>query len=224
MGYDILFYTASSTLNNIDITILPFPVIFFKNEGAGTDWKIWLDGLNTIKIDNLKYKWIMFMNDSILLPINGINNCMMSIDKMRKTSDFWGHWLSSESINIHLVGCPIEFKYELIDDIYIFIDSNLKLSKTKSEMINMEVLFTKYLLDKNYKMGSIIKYTDLKNNNLVCPMFNPLLLNQWINNYDTFAIKWKYCISYLNNNVVSREFNYLTRYLYYGPYGTISNW
>jgi hypothetical protein len=50
----------------------------------------------------------------------------------------------------------------------------------------------------------------------------PETMVQWINHPDTFAIKWKYCISYLNKDIVSPEFNYLTRFLYYGPYGTIS--
>ena len=161
MGYDILFYTASSSINNIDINILPFTVNFFKNEGEGTDWKIWVDGLKKIKVDNLKYEWIMFMNDSLLLPINGIKNCMISIDNMRKTYDFWGHCLTPE-INIHLVGTPFEFKYELIDDIYMFIYNNLNLCKTRNDFIyKIETSLTKYLVNKNYKMGTIIKWEQL---------------------------------------------------------------
>ena len=112
-------------------------------------------------VDNLKYEWIMFMNDSLLLPINGIKNCMISIDNMRKTYDFWGHCLTPE-INIHLVGTPFEFKYELIDDIYMFIYNNLNLCKTRNDFIyKIETSLTKYLVNKNYKMGTIIKWEQL---------------------------------------------------------------
>ena len=52
--------------------------------------------------------------------------------------------------------------------------------------------------------------------------YEPITVKKWINNPNTFAIKWKYIISYLNKDVVSPELNYLTRFLYYGPYGTIS--
>ena len=221
IGYDILFYTASSSLNNVDINTFPFSVIFLKNEGAGTDWTIWLDGLRLIKSKKLNYKWVMFMNCSILFPINGLKNCKLSIDNMRETSDFWGHWLSRQ-INVHLIGSPIEFKYELIDDIDMFIENNLKKCKNKEDYINyLEVKLTNYLINKNYKMNAIIKYTDLPLSHIgICPL-DPRFLKIWINHPNTFAIKWKYIISYLSNNVVSQEFNYLTKYLHYGPYGTI---
>jgi len=222
IGYDILFYTASSSINNINLNILPFNVHFVKNKGAGTDWLMFLNGLELIKKEKLIYEWIMFINDSALLPINGITNLMNSIQNVRKNCDFWGHWLSNE-IQTHLVFTINEFKYILLEDIIKFIANNITLCNTKNDYVyKLEIPFTKYLLDKKYKMDSVIKYTELTNNHLCCPMFNPLLLKQWINNPNSFAIKWKYCISYLKNTVVSEEFNFLTKYLYYGPYGTIS--
>ena len=224
IGYDIIFYTASSSINNIDVSILPFNVHFITNKGAGTDWEIWLNGLQTIKKENLNYEWIMFINDSLLFPINGITNFMNSVITIRKTCDFWGHWLSPE-INLHLVGTPIEFKYNLIDDIIIFIKNNIPLCKDKNDFIyKIETKFTQYLFEKNYKMNSIIKYTDFNSDTryVQCPMFNKKFLKNWVNEKKTFAIKWKYCISNLTNDDVSHEFNFLSKYLYYGKYGILS--
>jgi hypothetical protein len=79
------------------------------------------------------------------------------------------------------------------------------------------------MIDNGYKYKVVINtntITDKHNN--PCPSHNPYLIKQWINNKMAFAIKWKYCISYLNNKLVSNEFNYLTRFLHYGPYGFIS--
>jgi hypothetical protein len=130
-GYDILFYTASKKLNNINI--LPCSVIYVNNEGAGTDWKIWLRGCISLLKNNNKYSHVFLLNDSIILPINGIENFGNTILKMRETSDFWGHWESNE-IEWHLVGTPIEFKFSMINDVINFINSSInsiKLSNNK---------------------------------------------------------------------------------------------
>jgi len=224
IGYDIIFCTSSTCINNIDVSLLPFDVNFIENIGCGTDWIILLKYLKLIKQRfNLHYyEWIMFMNDSLLFPINGINNFMNSILSIRKTCDYWGHWLSPE-INLHLIA-PIEFKYNLIDDIIIFIESKTSLCKNKEDFINeIETKFTEYLYRKKYKLNAIIKYTQFSDStqNITCPMFNKKFLNEWINLKETFAIKWKYCISNLNNDV-SNELNFLSRYLYYGKYGLLS--
>jgi len=96
IGYDIIFYTASDKINNIDLETLPFKVNFVKNIGIGTDYIMWLHGLNFILGEKLNYEWIMLLNDSILLPINGIINMKNTINNMRNTSDFLGHWDSYE--------------------------------------------------------------------------------------------------------------------------------
>jgi hypothetical protein len=90
-------------------------------------------------------------------------------------------------------------------------------------ILKMEVKFAKYLVDKGYKWNTVIKSKDLNTRNVICPVFNPVNINKWINNPNTFAIKWKYMISYLNQNISSPELNYLTRFLYYGKYGIISD-
>jgi hypothetical protein len=224
LGYDIIFYTASSSINNIDITTLPFTINFYKNEFVGTDWKIWLHSLQNIKNTQKEYEWILLINDSLLFPINGINNFKNTIQTMRNRSDFWGHWDSNE-VSWHIIGTPIEFKYALLNDVINFISTSIQECKENFDYIsNVETKFSLYLVSKGYKYAVVIPentlvYTNLHN----CPSHNPYIIQQWINNPNSFAIKWKYSISYLDNKNVSPEFNYLTRFLYYGPYGTISS-
>jgi hypothetical protein len=224
IGYNILFYTASEKINNIDLETLPFQVHFITNKGKGTDWLIWLKGLNNIVENKKKYDWIMMINDSLLFPIHGIQLFENTIIKMREDNDFWGHW-SSDEMKIHLVGTPIEFKNSLIHDIIQFIYNKIKISTNEMDYIYLlETRFTQYLVSKGYNYKAIINYTDLNySKELKCPIFHPTIIEQWINNPNTFAIKWKYSISYLNKNKVSQECNYLTRFLHYGPNGIISN-
>ena len=89
-------------------------------------------------------------------------------------------------------------------------------------IFNVEVKFAKYLIDKGYKHDVVINVNTL-DKTLCCPPFHPGNIYKWINNPDSFGIKWKYMISYLNQNKVSSELNYLTRYLHYGKYGYISD-
>jgi hypothetical protein len=219
LGYDILFFTACEKL--INVSVLPCKVFYTSNNGAGTDWKIWFLGCEYLIKNNIKYNYIFLLNDSIILPVNGINNFKNTIIDMRKNSDFWGHWESNE-IEWHIIGTPIEFKYKMINVVASFIKQRLLKCVTKMDFITkIEVKFAKYLCNKGYKHNTVIKKTIL-NNNVVCPVFNPVNLYKWINNPSTFAIKWKYSLSYLNKNNVSKELNYLTKYLYYGKYGVIS--
>lgn len=144
--------------------------------------------------------------------------------EMRKKTDFWGHWDSMEC-EWHIIGTPIEFKYHMIFDVIDFIKNNINICHSKIDYIMyMEIKFAKYLIMKNYKADIVISEKTLQNKNgLICPIFHPKIISQWINNPKTFAIKWKYCISYLDSSVISPEFNFLARFLHYGPYGTISD-
>ena len=227
LGYNILFYTASSRIQNIDLDQLPFKINFVKNEYAGTDWKIWLRGCKKLISKNVNISYVFLLNDSIILPIHGVENFKNTIQKMRNTCDFWGHWDSNE-IERHIVGTPIEFKYTMIHDVVQFIEDKIKICDSKCDKHNyiyhMEVKFAKYLIDKGYKHNIVIKIDTFdQNQTLKCPVFHPANIGKWINNPDSFAIKWKYMISYLSQNKASSELNYLTRYLHYGKYGYISD-
>ena len=219
-GYNILFFTASQRLKNVDV--LPCNVFYINNDGAGTDWKIWLHGCNYLLKNNTNYSHVFLLNDSIVLPINGLVNFGKTIQQMRATSDFWGHWESNE-VEWHIVGTPIEFKYNMIQEVTVFIKNTIPLCSNKTDYIlNLEVKFAKYLVDKGYKWNTVIKFKDIDNKNVICPIFNPINTQKWINNPNAFAIKWKYMISYLNQDISSPELNYLTRFLHYGKYGIIS--
>ena len=216
LGYDILFFTSSTSINNVD---LPFEINYIKNQGVGTDWRMLLNGLNKIK--DLNYEWVLFINDSLLLGINGIDNFENNINVMRNSGcDFWGQW-ETKHVNLHLVGTPIEFKIKCLNEIINFITNTLPLCKSENDyIIKLEIGFTRNLINKGYKKNSLLNDINFKMGQH--GFFEPKTLKQWINKPETFAIKWKYCISYLNADIVSQEFNYLTRYLHYGPYGTIS--
>ena len=123
---------------------------------------------------------------------------------MRATSDFWGHWASNE-IQWHIVGTPIEFKYEMIKDVINFITYKTTICKDKMDYIyKCEVKFAQYLINKGYKSNTVIKAKDYQNLKCPCPAFYPENINNWLKNPNTFAIKWKYSISYLNGNALVR--------------------
>jgi hypothetical protein len=221
LGYNILFFTASKKINNINA--LPCNVFYTSNDGAGIDWKIWLFGCKYILKNKLVYDYIFLLNDSLILPVNGIENFEKTIYLMRATSDFWGHWASHE-IQWHIVGTPIEFKYEMIKDVIDFISDKTMICKDKIDYIcKCEVKFAQYLIDKGYISNTVIKSKDYLNLKCSCPPFYPENIKNWLKNLNTFAIKWKYSISYINKNMATPELNYLTRFLYYGKYGTISD-
>ena len=83
LGYDILFYTTSSIINNYDEEYLPFKINYFSsNHGAGTDWYMWLAGCKQLKSQSKKYDWVTLINDSMLIGINGIENMKETIHEM----------------------------------------------------------------------------------------------------------------------------------------------
>lgn len=224
LGYDILFYTASTSLDNIDVSILPFETIFVINEGPGTDYKNFLSGLKTINSRNLSYDWVMFMNDALLFPINGINNFIKTITKMRENCDFWGHWESNE-VSWHLIGAPLEFKYNIISSHIInFLESTIpQCNGFMDYVFIVETKICSHLKNLGFNFNVVIREDELKNiHDKMCPSHHPYIISQWINKPESFAIKWKYCISYLNNSFVSGYFNDLAKYLCFGPVGLIS--
>ena len=85
-------------------------------------------------------------------------------------------------------------------------------------VFNVETQLITYFQKLNYTMSTVIKMKDIPNyQEHPCPSHNPMLLKYWINNNETFAIKWKYVISYLEyKNLVSPYFKYLLRYILTG--------
>ena len=123
---------------------------------------------------------------------------------------------------------PGPFKFAIITGLalafYDFITKNIVLCKIGWDYVTLlETCFAQYLVDKGYNYNVIIKENTLKFDKKACPSHNAFILEQWIFKKNAFAIKWKYVISYLKNTHVSSEFNFLSRFMYYGPYGYISN-
>jgi len=218
LGYDILFFTTSSSLN-IDLSILPFKVHFIKNEGMGTDYKILLLALKYIKRTNLNFDWIMFMNCSLLFPIHGILNFLNTVLTTRKNCDFWGHWESHE-VSWHLVGVPFEFKSSMIKYIIIFLDTTIPICNFNF-VNNIETKISLFLKNLGFTYNVVIPLSNLGNvEGLCCPTHNPNILSTWIHDPKSFAVKWKYVISYLDSDV-SCYLNDLTKFLYYGENNSI---
>ena len=87
----------------------------------------------------------------------------------------------------------------MIQEVTEFIKNTLPLCSNKMDFIfKLEVKFAKYLVDKGYKWNTVVKSKDLNTSKVVCPVFNPVNIQKWINNPNTFAIKSleiqnKYC-------------------------------
>jgi hypothetical protein len=170
---------------------------------------MWLDGLKKDKTKT--YNWVMLLNDSVLLGINGIENMKQTIINMRNSSDVWAHWDSFE-INYHYVGTPMEIKNIVIDKYIHFLESTLPTCLIKMDYINnIEIKIINYLRLNGYKTNCVIKST------INSYPFYPLIFKQWINKPETFAFKWKYDISYLKDkDIKSSYFKYILRYLLTG--------
>ena len=218
LEYDIMFYTASEKITNISQIKMPFKINYFKNQFAGTDWLIWRHGLTLAK----NYENILLINDSLILGINGIENMRNSIKKMRSQNfDLWGHWSSSD-ISYHYVGTPVELKGTSIDLLLDFM--NRVLPKCKKRMDYVKKLETKLVLffqSRKLKTGVILEEKKILSSSEVTNLYfvNPYSLNNWINNKNAFAIKWKYMLPFLlYKNIQHPFFNYLLRYLHTDEY------
>jgi hypothetical protein len=221
VGYDIYFCTTCNILCNVDN--LPFKIHYFKNYGQGSEMIYWLKVLkNKYNIFKTKYEWIMLVNETVLFPINGLENFINTINSMRSKSDFWGHWESYEN-NHHLISSLIEFNIKIIPDLIDFYTIKLSVQNRPRSyyILEMETKQTLYLINKGYKYASVIPYESLIfSEKLECPIFHPDIMYQWLNRSETFAVKWKYMNNFINpakfnNNI----FNWISKYIHFGPNG-----
>lgn len=193
-GNYIIFFTTSTEIKNYNVNLFPFPVLFRKNLGIGNDWRLWHEALEYITISNLKYDWITFMNNSILFPINGINNFINTVNNMRNNNDFWGHWQTNEN-NWYILKCPFEFKYNLIYDVKHFILDKLLSLIDNSDFKKIEYNLANFLKDKGYKYSTVIP------------------VNCDNTNENSFCLKIKDTFTYLNKINTNQYLNYICRYL-----------
>lgn len=229
-GYDIIFYTSSSTINNI--TSFPFKINFYPNHGAGTDFICYYDVLSSnIEEFKSKYEWIFLTNDSVAFPICSIDNFKRIIQEQRIRSDFWGHW-SSRDLQRHLIGTLIEFSKKTLDFLLSFLKSKLlnasgqiDLTKDKKYFIRqIEVKILDHLCNNGFIVSAAIPYEKFSYIGHKTPVF-PKNIYKWINDSNAFAIKWKYMCNYINLNHINNPYlNYLLRYIHFGPNGLIGNY
>ena len=208
LEYDIYFCTTCGEIKNV---VLPFEIHYYENVGAGSDFIMINNIVNSKQLS--KYLWINFLNDSIILPIHGIENMKNTILRMRETNDFWGLYESNER-RIHLCSnCFFEISIKCLDTLNIFYNKTVSTCRQKEEFINnIEILQTQHLVNNGFKYGAVVSYKDLIHSN--CIMFNPININKYLINKDCFGIKWKYLGNYINYNDVNNPYlNYLMRYL-----------
>ncbi len=212
LNYDIIFCTSSNKIKNVDF---PFKVNYYNNKNIlkkGKDIFMFYDSLK--KIDLKKYTWFTFLNDSILLPVHGINNMRLTIEEYRKNNDFWGLYLSNEC-QIHLCSCHIEFNIKCINKLIQFLETSLKTNFMNKEDIiaKVEVKIVENLSSAGYKYDGVVRYDQLKQINH-CIMFHPDNIYKYIDRTDVFGIKWKYISNYLDFDKVHNYYlNYLMRFL-----------
>lgn len=212
LEYDIIFCSTSNKIKNVD---LPFKINYYKNQGIGSDWIIWLTEMKKILNYSKKYDNIILINDSLLFPIHGIDNMKTTIQNLRYKNDFWGLWESDE-IELHIVGTPIEFKFNLLKIIVEFIEKAILLINKPDDYINfIEIKLVKHLRNKGFVCNALELFSVSKYN--YCPCFNPLSVNKWILDKRYFAVKWKYVGNYLKYKELNNKYlNYLFRYLKVG--------
>lgn len=233
LGYNVLFYSSCTKITNYDENDLPFKINYYPNsklKSGGMDWYMWLDGCKQIKQTNYNYDWIMLLNDSMVLGINGFDNMKNTIEYMENSSiDFWGHWDSNE-INYHIMSSLYEFKYKIIDYYINFCNKNLLPCKTKAEVVvKCETNFTLYIKQMGFNTKAVIN-KDLYNfqppkifrynedNVINCPSHNPLNISSWINKPIAFGLKYKYILAYLKESNINDECKERLRYIHIGKY------
>uniref|UniRef100_A0A6C0AFR9 Uncharacterized protein n=1 Tax=viral metagenome TaxID=1070528 RepID=A0A6C0AFR9_9ZZZZ len=224
-GYDIYFCTSCSEIKNVD---LPFEILYYKNYGGGTDFICYYEIIKkNIDLFKLKYKYLMFTNDSVIFPINGIKEFQRVLKQKRNEGDFWGHWCSKE-LELHLIGTLIEFKIKLINIFYNFLDSKIKDYETVPKNLRfyideIEIKILKKFCENGFKYSSVINY-EKYNSTLNDSLFYPESFYKWLKDPDCFAIKWKYMCNYINlEQIDNKNLNYLVRYLHFGPHGPLGN-
>jgi hypothetical protein len=212
LDYDIFFCTTCTEIKNVD---LPTKIHFFDNAGCGTDFNM----INTIfnNEDLSKYQWINLLNDSILLPIHGIENMKNTIQTMRQGNDFWGLYESNET-HVHLCSnCLFEISAKCLPVLKSFYNDKIDSCINRKVFIqNIELKQTQHLVENGFTYRGVVSYKDLNHENHSI-MFNPKNIQTYLTDPKCFGIKWKYLGNYINyNNLNNQNLNYLMRYLKVG--------
>ena len=225
LGYKTFFFSTSTTLSN-EKSIEPYTekIEFIENNDIGTEFVVLFRVLEQLKKNSIQYDNVLFMNDSLLFPLNSLKNMKETIVKTNKDNDFWGHWdeYMPKSKLQFIYSCFLHFKSSVSDEIISYLSEWLPRCNSRTEYINyIEWRMPTHLFKKNFKINSIIPFKSLKINN---PKYNkivthnPKYIGRWLFKDETFAMKYKYIIYFLNKNstFLTPSFWFLTRYLYIG--------
>ena len=217
LGYDIIILTTCSTFINVTI---PYRRIIYNN--YKTDLHMYQTFLNNNFNEIHKYNKVALINDSIILPIHGINNMRNTI-KMMENYDLWGIWNSPE-MKEHIISSFLHFDKKTIVDLKLYLNLfNLDGCATTGNNNIVQICEIGILehFKTKYYCKTIIDYKKLNNiSNKICPIMHPYIFPQWINNKNIFAIKWKYIGNYLNKNKYNMPYmNYLLRFIHFNHTG-----
>jgi len=224
LGYNIVFYTTSESISNDnEIKKHIQNINYIQNISIGTEFYILNITLKRLRDENIKYDNILFVNDSVLFPVNGLANMRETINRMN-IYDFWGHWDEyMPSMKIQFIySCFLHFKQKTSADIILYLDEWLPKCTNRTEFINyIEWKLPNYIFNKKYSIGTVIPFKELKLRNVVYNNIythNPSVISKWLFKPETFGIKFKYILFFLNKNstFLTSSFWYLTRYLYVG--------
>lgn len=224
LGYKIIFNTTSSKLSNENMLYdLVEKINYIENISVGTEFNILYKTLTDLENECMKYDNILFVNDSVLFPTNGLANMKETIINMQ-SHDIWGHWdeyMPTSKLQF-IYSCFYHFKFSVVGDIITYLEEWLPKCNNRIEYINfVEWRMPNYLFKNNHNIGSVIVFNSL---NIKYPIFNkiithsPPVIGRWIFRPETFAIKFKYILYFLNKNSnnLTPQFWYLTRFLYVG--------
>lgn len=213
LEYKVIICTTCN--NFVNVTNLPYEKIIINN--AKTDCFMFKNVMNRININN--YSHLMFVNDTLLFPIHGINNMKNTINKFLNT-DFWGIWSSPEQKE-HIMSPFLHFTNRTFN--YLKMNLSKYTFHDSHNAQQWEINLLSEMRSKGFSIGYVIDYKTLGNLNLTCPIMHPYIFPKWIIRKDVFAIKWKYMGNYLNKNKLNiPHMNYLLRYLHFnhtGPKG-----
>jgi hypothetical protein len=177
------------------------------------------------------YEWIMLMNDSLIFPLKGVEHMKRQIETMRTDTDFWGHWDSSE-VRWHIMGIPFEFHNRVFQHVLYFLRTQLKTCIHPPDyVLNVETKLSAFLVEKNFRWKVVVPKEVVTNSipirsehvrfSTCTPSHNPFHVHSMLSHPHTFAVKFKYCLSYLHafSACVTPQFRFLAKYLWFGCKG-----
>jgi len=224
LGYNILFYSTSESItNDYELKKHVQDIHYITNISNGTEFYSLNISLKHLRDKNIKYDNILFVNDSLLFPVNGLANMRETISKM-SIYDFWGHWDEYMPIikTQFIYSCFLHFKQKTSADIILYLDETIHKCSDRGSFINViEWKLSNYIFKKKYSIGTVIPFKGLKLSNVIYNNIythNPSVISKWLFKPETFGVKFKYILFFLNKNSIrlTSSFWYLTRYLYVG--------